>query len=92
MDQDVDHKTAFDALGFAAQLLTPQADVFAALIEAEKAMHSSLHITDPTFYRQAINSKSLRQQVDLAKAALAFILAVQSVKNEIAPTNEDTQQ
>ena len=68
----------------AAQMLTPQADIFAALIEAERIMHSSLHITDPTLYIKAINSEGMRQQVELAKAALAFILAVQKVKQEIA--------
>lgn len=84
MTHPVEHKMAFDALGMAAQILTPQADAFAALIEAERSMHSSMHITDPTFYREAVNSDSLRQQVDLAKAALAFILAVQAVKTEIS--------
>ena len=88
MTQPEVHKMAFDALGMAAQMLTPQADTFAALIDAERSMHSSMHITDPTFYREAINSDGLRQQVDLAKAALAFILAVQAVKNELAPPTE----
>ena len=83
---DSNHKMAMDAIGFAAQILTPQADQLAALIEAERTMHSSLHITDPTFYIKAINSDGLRQQVDLAKAALAFILAVQKVKDELRET------
>ncbi|MCV2870665.1 hypothetical protein OEW28_18790 [Defluviimonas sp. WL0002] len=81
---DEKHKMAMDAIGFAAQILRPQADQFAALIRAEQSMHSYLHITDPTLYKRAIYSDSLRQQVDLAKAALAFILAVQKVKDEIA--------
>lgn len=80
---DDHHKIAMDAIGFAAQLLTPQADAFAALIEAERSMHSSLHITDPTLYRQALKSDGLRQQVELCKAALAFVLAVQSIKDEL---------
>lgn len=88
MTHPAEHKMAFDALGMAAQMLTPHADKFAALIEAERSMHSILHITEPTFYREAINSDGLRQQVYLAKAALAFILAVQNIKNEINETAE----
>lgn len=81
---DLKHKMAMDAIGVAAQLLTPQADQLAALVKAEQEMHSYLHITDPTLYRSAISSDGLRQQVELAKAAIAFILAVQKVKLEIA--------
>ncbi|MFC4668176.1 hypothetical protein ACFO5X_07380 [Seohaeicola nanhaiensis] len=80
---DVEHKMAMDAIGFAAQVLTPQADHLRKLIDAERSMHNHLHITDPTLYGKAIHSDSLRQQVDLAKAALAFVLAVQKVKTEI---------
>lgn len=83
MTHPVEHKMAFDALGMAAQMLTPQAAIFAALIEAERTM-DIMHITHPTLYIEAINSDSLRQQVDLAKAALAFILAVQKIKEEVA--------
>lgn len=83
MSVDPRYKAAMDAVGFAAQLLTPQADVLAALVRAEQAMHSHLHITDPTLYREALHSHSLQQQVTLAKAALAFILAAQEVKGEI---------
>ena len=80
---DVMHKMAMEAVGLAAQALTPNADTYAKLIEAERSMHSYLHITDPTLYRNAIYSDSLRQQVALAKAALAFVLAVQEVKDEV---------
>lgn len=77
------HKMAMEAIGFAAHLMAPNADKYAALIEAERSMHSHLHISDPTLYRRAINDKGLDQQVRLAKAALAFILAVQKVKGEV---------
>lgn len=80
---DHDHHMAMQAIGLAAQILTPQADALGALVKAERDMHGHLHITDPTLYRQAINSQGLRQQVDLAKAALAFVLAVQKVKGEL---------
>ena len=79
----VKHKMAMDAIGFAAQILTPQADTIAALILAERSMHSYLHSTDPTMYRRAIHDKGLAQQVKLANAALAFIVAVQEVKAEL---------
>ena len=82
------HKTAFDAIAVAAQILTPQADTLARLIDAERSMHSYLHITDPTLYRKAISSKELSQQVYLAKAALAFVLAVQNVKAKIEGRDE----
>lgn len=82
--QNTEHKMAMDAVGFAAQMLTPMSEQYAALIEAERAMHSSMHITDPTFYRAAINSNSLKMQVRMAKAALSFILEIQNVKNDLA--------
>jgi hypothetical protein len=80
---DLQHKMAMEAIGFAAHLLTPQADTLSALVKAEQSMHSHLHITDPTLYMRAIRSDGLRQQVELAKAALAFIAVVQKVKAEL---------
>ena len=77
------HKMAFDAIGFAAQMMMPNVEAYRALVEAEQSVHSYMHITDPTLYRAAIHSDGLRQQVELAKAALAFILAVQKVKDEL---------
>ncbi|WP_180897153.1 hypothetical protein [Martelella soudanensis] len=82
------HKMAMDAIGFAAQILTPQTDHLVALVEAERSMHSYMHITDPTMYMRAIHSDGLRQQVELAKAALVFIDAVQKVKGELAAAEE----
>lgn len=79
----VRHKMAMDAVGFAAQLLTPQAETLAALIQAERSMHSHMHITDPTLYIRALHDKGLAQQVKLAKAALAFVLVVQEIKAEL---------
>jgi hypothetical protein len=80
---NVEYKMAMEAIGFAAQILTPQADILAGLIKAEQSMHSHLHITDPTLYKAAIYSDGLKLQVTMAKAALAFILAIQGVKNEL---------
>ena len=77
------HKLAMDAVGFAYQLLEPQSEYLAAFVTAEQSMHSHLHITDPTLYRDAIYSDGLRQQVVLAKAALAFCAAVREIKDEL---------
>ena len=78
-----EHSMAMQAIGLAARMMTPWHEQYAALIEAERSMHSYMHITDPTLYRDALASDGLRQQVTLARAALAFILAVQDVKAEI---------
>lgn len=77
------HKMAMDAIAVAANLLTVHADTFKAFLEAERSMHSHLHITNPTLYRQAIHSKSFDQQRRLITAASAFLLAVQEVRNEV---------
>lgn len=80
---DIMHKMAFDAIGMAAQILTPNHAHLTALIEAERSMHSHLHITDPTLYKRAMHDKGLEQQVRLARAALAFIAVVEEIKAEI---------
>lgn len=85
---EIEHKMAMEAIGFAAQLLTPQADYLGELIKAERSMHDHLHITDPTMYLKALHSRSLAQQIALAKAGLAFVLAVQKVRDEVAAEAE----
>ena len=82
MTSQIEHKMAMDAIGFAAQMLTTQVGTLAALVEAERQMHSYMHITNPTLYRKAMNDKGLKQQVRLAEAALAFVREVQAVKAE----------
>lgn len=89
MTNDPMHKMAMDAIGFAAQILTPHADQIEALVRAEQEMHNYLHITNPTLYRDAIHSDNLRWQVDLCRAALAFLLTVQKVKGEVAKSAEE---
>jgi hypothetical protein len=79
------HKMAFDAIGFAAQVLTPNVEALQALVEAERRMHSYLHITDPTLYMRAMDDKGLKVQVKLAEAALRFIKVVQECKDELGP-------
>ena len=80
---DIEHKMAMDAIGMAAQVLGPNAERYEALIEAERSMHSSLHITDPTLYRRALADEGLSQQVALCKAAVAFLKVVDQVKTEL---------
>lgn len=78
------HAQAMQAVGLAAQVLTPNHDAFARLIESNRAVNETGWLTDPTLFRQAAGNKNLDQQVRLARAALAFILAVQEVKGELA--------
>ena len=82
MTSQIEHKIVMDAIGFAAQMLATQVDTLAALVEAERQMHSYMHITDPTLSRKAMNDKGLKQQVRLAEAALTFVREVQAVKAE----------
>lgn len=82
-DVDPRWKMAMDAVAVASNVLTPNLDLYAALVTQEQQMHSVLHITDPTLYRKAIASKSLQQQVKLCRAAMAFVHAVAEVKAEI---------
>jgi hypothetical protein len=79
------HAMAMHAIGFAYQILEPNLDALHRLVNAEKQMHSIMHITDPTMYFKAINSDNLRHQVDLAKVALAFISATSKIKDELPP-------
>lgn len=81
---DSAHRMAMEAIGFAAQILTPQADQLGKLLEAERASHSIMHITDPTLYRDMIQSKNFELQIRMARAALAFILEIQKIKAELA--------
>jgi hypothetical protein len=79
-----EHRMAMEAIGFAAQILTPQAEQLGKFLEAERTSHSSLHITDPTLYRDMINSKNFDLQIRMARAAMSFILEIQKIKEEAA--------
>lgn len=83
MSDNQDHDTTMFAIGLAAKVLAPHTEWLAILDAAERKMHSSLHITDPTLYRDAINSDGVRQQIELARAALAFLAVVEKVETEI---------
>lgn len=81
--EQLEHQTAMQAIGFAYQVLEGQRDYLARLIEAERGMHSFLHITDPTQYIRALHSDNLRNAVALAKAAQAFLAAVDQVRDDL---------
>lgn len=76
------HKAAFAAISLAQQILEPHVELLRKLIEAERQMHSHLHITDPTTYRSAINSENLRHQIALAKAAVRMVAEFNQVKRQ----------
>lgn len=84
------HKMAMDAIAVAANLLTVHADTFKAFLEAERSMHSHLHITNPTLYRQAITSRSFAQQRRMITAASTFLLAIQEVRDEVLQASAPT--
>lgn len=79
----LEHKMAMHAVGFAAQILDGQAEYLRRFVEAERSMHSFMHITDPTMYIRALNDRGLAHQVRLAKAALAFLAEVNAVRDAL---------
>lgn len=80
---DPRHREAMQAIGMAAMILTPHADQLERLLKAEREAHSILHIVDPTLYRDMIGSKNFAQQIELARAAQAFLLAAQAVADDL---------
>lgn len=85
---DPRHKMAFDAIGFANQILAQHVEHLKALVDGERSMHSHLHITDPTLYRRAINDKGLAAQIRLAKAALWYHAECQAVVSDLRLDDE----
>lgn len=81
-------RMAWQAVGLAFEMISRHTDCLRELVEAERRMHSSMHITDPTLYIRAINSAELRLQIEMANAALAFVGAIQRVKDEVEPRQE----
>ena len=82
-------KLAMKAIGFTAQLLEPQREVFDAFLKAENDIHSFGHVLHPTLYRDMIHSKKFAQQTRLIKAALAFLDEVAAVKAELKGTKDE---
>lgn len=82
-----EHRMAMDAIGFAYWTLSPQELTLKRLVEAERSMHSFMHITDPTFYMMASGDEGLKLQVEMANAALEFVARIQAVKEKLAKDN-----
>lgn len=76
---DPHHKLMMDTILQAHHWIALHREGLAAFIEAERRAHSIGHITDPTLYRDMINSKSFAQQIKIARAAQAFIASVDEV-------------
>ena len=77
------HEQAMSAVGFASQLLDGHLPALERLITAEASAHSHLHITYPALYRDLLFSDGVRQQVEMARAAVAFLAVMDRVKSEI---------
>jgi hypothetical protein len=80
-----EHELAMQAIGMARMMLAaphvrPQLEL---LEKAERDAHSIGHITDPTLYRDMINSKSFAQQMVLIRAALTFLRATDELAAEV---------
>lgn len=84
----IEHKMALEAIGFAAQVLASHKERYELLIESERNMHSIGHILDPTLYRDMIHSKNFEWQMRLVRAALAFLREFEAVR-ELAPRPAD---
>lgn len=63
-------------------ILRPHKATFEQLDEAERQSHSHLHITDPTLYRDQINSAQFDQNVRMMRAALRFVREVEGIAKE----------
>ena len=77
-----EHAEAMQAIGIAAQILTAHTETFEAFLKAERSMHTTLLFTDPTTYKDALNSKNFALTTKMIQAATAFVLAIQDVKAE----------
>jgi hypothetical protein len=70
---DPTHQLAMDTIINSYRVMEMFRDHVAKTLEAERSSHSIGHIVDPTMYRDAIQSKSWRAQVQIMRAAQTFI-------------------
>ena len=70
---DPEHKASMDLTIGAYHTIKMVEGHLRKLDEAERRSHSFGHITDPTIYRDQINSKSFADQMVVVRAALKFI-------------------
>lgn len=76
------HAEAMRMVVIAELMLRAHKPALEMLVNAERDMHSSMHITNPTLYREAMNSRNLEYQLKLAKAALDFLELVRLVQED----------
>lgn len=81
-----EHEMAMQAIGMARMMLSAEhvRQQLELLDKAERDAHAIGHITDPTMYRDMINSKSFAQQMVLVRAALAFLRATDAVAKDVS--------
>lgn len=77
------HQMAMDSVAFANMAMGSHREHLEHFVEAERRSHSVMHITDPTLYRDMIQSKSFALQIRMAKAALAFLREIEAISEEV---------
>lgn len=77
------HAAAMEAVGMVHHLLGLHREQFAAIIRSKEYMDNVGGLLDPTFYRDALYSKNLKLQLQLCKAALAFLKETDDVVAEL---------
>ena len=70
---DPAHQIAMDTIVNSYHTMTLFRDHVTKTLEAERHSQSVGHILDPTLYRDAINSKSWRAQVQIMEATIRFL-------------------
>lgn len=73
-----EYRMALDSVGMAYHVIAPHREFLQTMADAAAGMHSYLHITQPTLYRDAINSPRFSQNIELCNAALAFLKAAET--------------
>jgi len=81
---DPTHQLAMDTVINSFHTMRLFKDHIARTLEAERHSHSVGHILDPTMYRDAMHSKSWRAQVQVMRAAMAFIDDVEGAAEALA--------
>lgn len=76
---------AMEAIALFRHMLGQHRPAFEALIDSERYMHNVGGLIDPTLYRDMLYSKSLKMQLRLVRAAIAFLDEIDAVAKEAAP-------
>jgi len=81
--QQIEHKMAMEAIGMISNILEVYRNQFKILVKAENDMHNFGGIFDPTLYRNMLYSKNFKLQMQMVKAAVAFLDEIDKVKKEL---------